>query len=123
MKPRRRKWQRQRQGVLSALAIGLAAFCQADLAENLENKAIEAGRMAERYHVRDGLLIPTRIEVIEGPTVYDATSQEDVCTRTGEYLFALCFEYLVTGDDDAYRRARRTARGVRTCPRSRQSSI
>ena len=112
MKPRRRKWQRQRQGVLSALAIGLAAFCQADLAEDLENKAIEAGRMAERYHVRDGLLIPTRIEVIEGPTVYDATSQEDVCTRTGEYLFALCFEYLVTGDDDAYRRARRTARAM-----------
>lgn len=90
----------------------LAATATADLADQLEKKAIEAERMAERYHVREGLLIPTRIEVIEGPRVYDATSQEDVCTRTGEYLFALCFEYLVTGDENVRRRAWRTAQAM-----------
>lgn len=95
-----------------ALAITVPGGLRADLADDLEAKAVEAGRMAERYHVREGLLIPTRIEVIEGPNVYDATSQEDVCTRTGEYLFALCFEYLVTGNEDARRRADRTARAM-----------
>ena len=90
----------------------LAAAAGADLAEDLERKAVEAGQMAEKYHIREGLLIPTRIEVIEGPPVYDATSQEDVCTRTGEYLFALCFEYLATRDPDALRRAERTARAL-----------
>jgi len=113
---KQRYCERQRTvfGTLSVflfLAI-LAAGVWGDLAEDLEKKAIEAGQMTERYHVRDGLLIPTRIEVTEGPRVYDATTQEDVCTRSGEYLFALCFEYLATGDQNAYRRAQRTARAM-----------
>jgi formylglycine-generating enzyme required for sulfatase activity len=96
----------------AVLVFVAAAFAWGDLAEDLEAKAVEAGRMAERYHVREGLLIPTRIEATEGPGVYDATSQEDVCTRSGEYLFALCFESLATDHPDARLRADRTARAM-----------
>jgi len=98
--------------LLCAVQLAASLAARADLAEELEKKALAAEKAAERYNVREGLLIPTRIEVIEGPSLYDATSQEDVCIRTGEYLFALCFEYLTTGDEDVYRRARRTARAL-----------
>jgi len=62
-----RRWEKHRTGlvILSLISILLPAVARGDLVEELEKKAVAAGQMAERYHVREGLLVPTRIEVLE----------------------------------------------------------
>lgn len=78
----------------------------------LRDKAQRFDRIVQEQQLREGLLIPTIINQTAGPGDFFATSLEDVCTRTGEYLFALSMRYAVTGDPIAREQAKRTAHAL-----------
>jgi hypothetical protein len=78
----------------------------------LAEKAERFDRIVQEQHIREGLLIPTIIIQTTGPGDFFATTLEDVCIRSGEYLFALSMRYAVTKDPAARQQARETAQAV-----------
>jgi hypothetical protein len=99
--------------------ICLISLCVCDSGSTgpLLDKARAFQQKIEANHLRQGLLIPTIIEVTEGPQVFTGTSREDCCTRTGEYVFAMSMRYAVTGEDSARQQASQSAQALLTLER------
>jgi len=76
--------------------------------ETLTQKALRLEQVLQNEHIREGQLVPTIIQVIDGPKVFDASTQEDLCFNTGRYVTAECFRYAATGNYQAKQNAQQS---------------
>jgi hypothetical protein len=76
--------------------------------ETLTEKALRLEQILQNEHIREGQLVPTIIQVVDGPEEYDAATQEDFCFNTGRYVAAECFRFATTGEEQAKSNAQRS---------------
>ncbi|NOZ57435.1 MAG: hypothetical protein GXO73_11690, partial [Calditrichaeota bacterium] len=79
---------------------------------SLLHKAQLFDEILQTQHMREGLVIPTVIQVTEGNRAYTNSSLEDVCIWTGEYVMTESMRYATTHEPKARRLAERSMRAL-----------
>ena len=79
---------------------------------SLRQKADLFDQILQTQHVREGLVIPTVIQVIEGNRAYTNTTLEDACISTGEYVLTESMRYATTHEQDAKEFAQASMRAL-----------